>query len=329
MNRFIVTFFVSLSVLAFPVIVFADTVIASPSSYDFEDITLGEIATKSFTITNLNPSNLRITIVILSSNGENYVEYTGTEFAITSAPSFPHDLAGDGQTEIDVTFSPTVIGTFSVYLYIYCTSGDPPEIFIPLSGRGVEESSNTAEFKLTGAEVIKGVDFGDIRYWTTFIGKVYEGSDALGFTSVGYWWTVIRHTDTENIEVCGGTNNLLKVNLVVVFESGALAGHKLVLGLHDPALSEDVVWDSMAPMCGPACYDDECICPNNPEEIEEWDCDLPMPNGYGPVATISGLELIEKFGSTLSIEEAYISGYLCHNWLYVPRVLTYLFVKWN
>jgi hypothetical protein len=49
-----------------------------------------------------------------------------------------------------------------------------------------------------------------------------------------------------------------------------------------------------------------------------------MPEGYGPVATISGLDLKALRGSTIDIKHAYLSGYLCHNWEFIPRVLGYL-----
>ena len=185
----------------------------------------------------------------------------------------------------------------------------------------VPTNANIKELNLSGVEVIKGIDIGDVRYGTTFIGEVYEG-----LTKVGYWWTVIRHTDTENIEVCGGTNNLLKVKFVVVLNDGSLAGNRMVLGLQDPSIVEDVVWDATAPICGPACFDEDCACPNNPDLIEDWNCGQPMPEGNGPVATIENLELIEKFGSTLNIEEAFLSGWLCHNWAIIPRVAATLTV---
>lgn len=160
-----------------------------------------------------------------------------------------------------------------------------------------------------------------------FMGKAYEDS-----SFVGNWWAVLRHTKTENIEVCGGTNDLLKVRLVVNLNDGSLDGHRLVLGLKNPEDPNDVVWDSMAPLCGPACHDESCICPNDLNEIEEWVCSSDMPDGYGPVATIPGsptkpvLELKAKWGTTVTIDDAYLFGYLCHNWEFIPRVAATLTV---
>ncbi len=174
--------------------------------------------------------------------------------------------------------------------------------------------------KLSGIEIVKGIDICDIRWGTTFIGKVYEGS-----LEVGNWWTVIRHTNTENIEVCGGTNNLLKVKLVV----NLYDGNRLVLGLSDHDNEEEVVWDAIAPLCGPSCNDESCACPNNPDLIRSWICEEGKPEGYGPVATIENLELREKFGTTMDIESASLTGFLCHNWAFIPRVAATLNIVWS
>jgi hypothetical protein len=223
-------------------------------------------------------------------------------------------MAPDSSIAATIEFTPTETGTFSAYLFFYAPEGDPRMIYVPLLGRGIQ-SQNVAELTLSGVEIVKGIDICDIRYGTTFMGKVYEDS-----IEVGNWYTVIRHTDTENIEVCGGTNNLLKVKLVVNLIEGSLAGNRLVLGLQNPVDSEDVVWDAMAPLCGPACYDEDCVCPSKPDLIEPWNCAMTLPEDYGPVATIENLELKQKFGTTLDIEGAFLTGWLCHNWAFIPRV---------
>ena len=288
----------------------------SPTEYDFGDVELEACETQVFTfqVGLAGPLELEV-ISLVSDSTDRPPDYTGDAFQITGAPELG-TIDPDESFDIEVEFCPTTIGNHEAWLRIESdeTAG-LHDIRIPLTGRGIPSSTNTAEFRLSGVEIVKGIDIGDIRYGTAFMGKVYEG-----LTKVGYWWTVIRHTDTENIEVCDGTNNLLKVKLVVVLNGGTLAGNRMVLGLQEPGIVDDVVWDAMAPLCGPACYDDSCICPNHPDEIEPWDCDLPMPVGYGPVATIENLDLKEKFGSTLRIEDAFLSGWLCHNWAFIPRV---------
>jgi hypothetical protein len=307
-------------VMFLPVMAWAQDVHVNRDTYDFGSIIVGETSTKTFTIRNDGPGDVEVAIVVLTTEEEPVI-YDGPDFSITMAPLFPVIIPQEENVEIEVTFSPKSNGNFSVYLFTYAITGNPREIFVPLTGTGVASSANIKEFNLSGVEIIKGIDIGDVRYGTTFMGNVYEG-----LTKAGYWWTVIRHTDTENIEVCGGTNNLLNVKLVVVLNDGSLAGNRMVLGLQDPSIVEDVVWDAMAPICGPACYDEDCACPNNPDLIESWDCASPMPDDYGPVATIENLGLKKKFGSTLSIENAYLSGWLCHNWAFIPRVAAALTV---
>ena len=237
--------------------------------------------------------------------------YEGEDFSITKAPSFPVTIPGQDGFQVDVTFSPASSDSFNVFMYIYAPSGDPPQIFVPLNGAGVDPSANILDINLMGMEIVKGIDIGDIRYGTMFIGNVFKDSE-----NVGNWYTVIRHTDTENIEVCGGTNNLLKVKLVVNLNDG----NRLVLGLNDPDNDEEVVWDATAPLCGPSCYDESCACPNNSDLIQSWICEEGMPEGYGPMATIENLELREKFGTTVDIKSASLTGFLCHNWAFIPRV---------
>lgn len=293
----------------------------SPTEYDFGDLELEACETQVFTfqLADSGPIDLLgVSLVIDTHSVYPPRPYTGDSFLITDMSHGPGEVESGSSFYFEVSFCPTTTGYHEAYLRVESDeSSIPPlsDIRIPLTGHGIPSSTNTAEFKLSGVEIVKGIDIGDVRYGTMFMGKTYEGAD-----KVGYWWTVIRHTDTENIEVCGGTNNLLKVKLVVVLNDGTLAGNRMVLGLQEPGIVDDVVWDAMAPLCGPACYDDSCICPNHPDEIKPWDCDLPIPVGYGPVATIENLNLKEKFGSTLRIEDAFLSGWLCHNWAFIPRV---------
>jgi hypothetical protein len=260
-------------------------------------------------------------VTLVVSTDDPLEEYEGADFSITTTPSFPVTIPGQDAFQVDVTFSPTSGESFNVFMYIFTPSGDPPTIFVPLSGTGADPSANILDLKLMGIEIVKGIDIGDIRYGTMFMGKVFESS-----IHVGNWYTVIRHKDTENIEVCGKTNNLLKVKLVVNLNEGSLAGNRLVLGLSDFVNEEEVVWDAMAPICGPACYDEDCVCPSKPDLIKPWNCAMPLPEDYGPVATIENLELIQKFGTTLDIEGAFLTGWLCHNWAFIPRVTASLTV---
>lgn len=303
-------------IIFLPAMVVAQTLGVSPNSYDFGYIEVGDSVTKSFIVTNEEPGDTEIAISILTPD-QDPILYTGPDFEITGSPEFPLPLPENEQIEIEVTFSPSHEGNFEVYLLIYAPVASPAFTYIPINGTGTDLSSKTREFNLSGIEIVKGIDIGDIRYGTMFLGKVYEGG-----SHVGNWWTVIRHTDTENIEVCGGTNNLLKVKLVVNLNDG----NWLLLGLNDPDNEEEVVWDAKAPLCGPACYDEDCVCPSKPDLIEPWNCATPLPEDYGPVATIENLELKQKFGTTLDIEGAFLTGWLCHNWTFIPRVTASLTV---
>jgi len=198
-----------------------------------------------------------------------------------------------------------------------CTDGDCPQ--------------GTVAFKLTGAEVFKGIDIGPVRFGTTFLGRVLKcDSFNENCVDVGYWKSFIRYTGTENIEVCDGTNDILAFTMDLVFVDGTYAGKRLVLSLAD-SNDEDVLWEYKAPICGPAIQDPACRCPNDPAQIEPWNCDEPepMPDGFGPVAVIPNLMLQKSWGSTLDIESADLFGLLCHNWKFIPRVggVLHLYLK--
>ena len=187
-----------------------------------------------------------------------------------------------------------------------CTDGDCPQ--------------GTVAFKLTGAEVFKGIDIGPVRFGTTFLGRVFKcDSFNKNCVDVGYWKSFIRYTGTENIEVCDGTNDILAFTMDLIFVDGTYAGKRLVLSLAD-SNDEDVLWEYKAPICGPAIQDPACRCPNDPAQIESWNCDEPMTELYGPVAVIPNLMLQKSWGSTLNITGADLFGLLCHNWRFIPRV---------
>jgi hypothetical protein len=191
-------------------------------------------------------------------------------------------------------------------------------------------SSGTVAFKLRGLEIFKGIDIGSVRCGTTFIGRVFQYDPIEGkYVDVGYWKSVLCYTGAEFIEVCGGEQNILRFNLEAFIEGGAYAGNKLVLKIADPSIEPDVYWDSIAPICGFCISGSECDCPDSSEQLT-WDCEDPMPEGFGPVATIPYLALRKGWGTTLDIEGGAIyGGLLCHNWFFIPRVGSDMFIYMN
>lgn len=170
------------------------------------------------------------------------------------------------------------------------------------------------ELNLVGAEIAVGVDIGDTRYGTRFVGKaLFEGEE------IGYWTLVLNFKDYELIEVCDGTNDIVWLRMTLLITRGEYAGKQLILGFRDRSGTPDVFWDSLAPVCNPLTDGSDCVCPGNLDDIVDWDCDDGLLDGYGPIATIPELRLDKKRGSTLNISGAYLSGFLCHNYPLVPR----------
>ncbi len=183
---------------------------------------------------------------------------------------------------------------------------------IPFAGA----KQQLAEFQLKGVEIAKGFDIGDTRYGTRFTGKVFEeGKD------VGYWLIVLNFRDFDNIEVCEGTNDIVKLRITVVFTRGYYAGNKLVLYMKDRKQIPDVFWNYMAPICDPFQLTDDldCICPENLDLIEDWNCNG-LPDDYGPIAEIRNLSLKKIWGTLSCVKKASLSGWLCHNYPFIPRV---------
>jgi hypothetical protein len=210
-----------------------------------------------------------------------------------------------------------------------CYNGDcPPDIPDPGCYNG-DCPPGIVAIKLTGAEVFKGIDVGPVRFGTTFLGRAFKcDSFNENCEDVGYWKSFIRYTGTENIEVCGGTNDILAFTMELIFVDGTYAGKQLVLSLAD-SNAEDVLWEYETFMCGPAIQDPKCFCPNDPGQIDPWNCDAPMPAGHGPVAVIPNLMLRKSWGSTLDVTGADLFGLLCHNWKFIPRVGGVLHLYFN
>ena len=184
-------------------------------------------------------------------------------------------------------------------------------MFLP----NLAEAEEDVQFDLVGLEIVKGIDIGTTRYGTRFIGKVFSDSEKIGI-----WSIVLDHKDFENIEVCGETGDVVRLRMIVAFTKGDYEGHYLVLAMRDLSGVPDVYWDFQAPLCFPLINGSNCVCPQDPEAIEPWNCDEGLFDGYGPIAVIPQITLKKRLGTTLNVVDAHLSGLLCHNYPLVPRV---------
>lgn len=181
-----------------------------------------------------------------------------------------------------------------------------------LGGISCPSAAKSEVFVLEGLEIAKGIDIGSIRIGTSFAGKVL---DASGTMDLGFWSATLSHRGAGNIEVCGGTNDIVSLRLVICFTGGDYAGHQLVLGMTDLKRIPDVYWN----------FDYAGV----PCELGGFSCDacsplaarIPCSEGASNLAVIGDIALVPSRGSTLKSKSARLTeGQLCHYFPIIPRV---------
>lgn len=168
-------------------------------------------------------------------------------------------------------------------------------------------------FLLEGLEIAKGIDIGPIRIGTSFAGKLL---DQYGEEEQGFWSVSLNHRGATNIEVCGGSNDIVSLRLVVCFSKGPHQGKQLILGMTDLRRNEDVFWSFNysgdlcklggleCDACSPAAFRTECAT-----------------GGSSDLAVIGDISLVQAKGSTLKVAGATLTdGQLCHYFPVIPRV---------
>jgi len=193
---------------------------------------------------------------------------------------------------------------------------------LPISSFGSEQPE---ELYLRGVELTKGLDVGEIRYGTRFAGEVLlDSNDAESV--VGYWSVSLNYTDVENVEVCGGTNDVTSLRLLVVLDAGDYSG-EAIFSMRDFEGNPDVFWDYQQPLCG--FFGLDCIDPW--DTPDDWDCGVGLTPGNGPVAQIGaadnilGIKLTPVWRTGIfnrpdRVKRGYIKGWLRHNYPLVPRI---------
>lgn len=198
---------VLITLLTAPLMALAQTITVYPEEFDFGDVVIGSSSSTIFDINNHTSTNLQVAIAILSSTPVDWSEYNGEDFKITVAPSFPVTIPGGGSVEVEVTFSPTGNEYFEAWLYVFATSGDPPETFVHLSGQGVDAAPPVAEIMNELIELFNAsVDDGSIE------GHGPESSAPNRLRAFGHI------LDAANDFVVGGYEKLACSKLLVAYE---------------------------------------------------------------------------------------------------------------
>lgn len=179
----------------------------------------------------------------------------------------------------------------------------------PVSASGTQKT-----FYLEGLEVAKGVDIGTIRVGTSFAGKVLDEN----LMERGLWFATLSHRGAANIEVCGGTNDIVSLRLVVSFCEGEHAGGQLVLTMTDLRGIPDVHW--IYNYSGTPCRIGGLDCDACSPDAARVSCsDENSPSSN--LAVIRAITLTRAKGSTLAVKRAVLKeGQLCHYYPFIPRV---------
>jgi YVTN family beta-propeller protein len=102
----------------------------NPESMDFGDVQRWQASAQMVTISNAGYAPLTLSDISLAPSSSPY-------FSITMAPTLPQMLAAGASVDVEVTFKPTVTGSYTGSLEI--VSNDPYNglVTVPLEGRGV------------------------------------------------------------------------------------------------------------------------------------------------------------------------------------------------
>jgi len=99
----------------------------SPLSHDFGDVELGTSSTVVVTISNVGNGDLTVSDIALE-----------TDFAITSVPPASVVVKPDETVDVEITYTPTVLGYNSAVLKIASDDPDEPVVEVALGAVGIE-----------------------------------------------------------------------------------------------------------------------------------------------------------------------------------------------
>jgi hypothetical protein len=102
-----------------------------PLTYDFGDIEEGSSSTAIVTVSNVGCAALTVNDIIFPTG-------SSSDFSITSVPTTPVVIPPEGTADIEITYTPSVIGITSTVLNIISDDPDEGLVEVELSGTGVE-----------------------------------------------------------------------------------------------------------------------------------------------------------------------------------------------
>ena len=129
----------------------AEDLSVDPSSWNFGEVAVGTSAVRSFTLTSIGSSDVSLYLIQITPDGTSTLicgEDVACDFAITSSPDLPVVLPPGTATVVEVTFTPSAIGSAAAFLYLRSNDTYPPPgviAYLPLTGVGVEPNPDPAD----------------------------------------------------------------------------------------------------------------------------------------------------------------------------------------
>jgi len=109
-------------------------IVVEPLSHDFGDVELGTSRTVIVTISNIGSGDLTVSSIALE-----------TDFAITSAPAASIVIEPNETVDVEITYTPSVVGYNLAVLKITSDDPDEPVVEIQLSAVGIEIPPHPSE----------------------------------------------------------------------------------------------------------------------------------------------------------------------------------------
>ncbi len=128
----------------------AEDLSVDPSSWDYGEVALGTSSTHSFTFSSIGVSAVWIYLLqVTPGKTEELVcgQDVACDFAITLSPRLPREMPPGEEVIVEVTFTPSTIGSGQAFLEVVSNDTVPPPgviSYLPLTGVGVAASPDPA-----------------------------------------------------------------------------------------------------------------------------------------------------------------------------------------
>jgi hypothetical protein len=206
----------------------APAIALNPTSLNFQTVTVGSSKMLSAQVQNTGTTSLNVTSVSSCA---------GTPNSVTWMPSGPFSVAAGGNTNLSVTFAPTVAGALPAGTCLTIASNDPtrPTVNLGISGTATGTAGPAIMIEPASLD-FQTVVVGTPRQLTVQVHNT--GNAALNLTSIALCSgtpTTLSWTPSAPGTVAPGASLALSVSYTPAAEGALPAGSCLLIADNDPA----------------------------------------------------------------------------------------------